>query len=233
METDIRQVREVSILLLNTDIKLCDELPPEIHVYHPFFTSSISKLGDDFLDIVKNKDDLRRIINHMSEIINKNDISVIFSMINTPYKLTWYRYVQSYLSDKDRAYYLTQSWTSEENPNMDANCSIRYVISQFKKCRKELLMNKADLDYYNSLPEEFTIYRGVSVGRNPKGISFTRNLETAKWFSRRFDSETEKGYILTATGHKDKVLAYLNTRHEDEIVYDTKGLKLKRLECVT
>ena len=44
-------------------------------------------------------------------------------------------------------------------------------------------MQEKDYEVYKSFPDTFNIYRGVAVGRNPKGLSWTQNLETAKWFA--------------------------------------------------
>lgn len=229
-ETDIAEVRHITTLLLYTDIKLCDELAPELHVYHPFFSSSIQKVDNEFVDILKDEKALMQVSKRIAELINTVDIECIYSLVNTPYKMTWYKHISRSLSDADRAKYLVRAWTEEENPNMDPNCPLSYVISEFKRTSKELLMTEKELDFYNNLPDEFPIYRGVSVGRNPKGISYTTNLEKARWFSQRFDSETKTGYILTATGRKEKALAYLNRRDEDELVYDTRKLVTRRLE---
>lgn len=230
-KTDIAQVKETSILLLRTDLKLCDGLPPELHVYHPFFTSSVMNIDGEMVDILKDKTAYGRAIALKTHMIDRAaDLSSIFIMVNDPYKLTWYKYVSDYLGDADRAKFLADAWTTEENPNMDPNCPISYIIKEFRKCKKEYLMRPKDLAVYNALPDEFPIYRGVSVGRSPKGISYTRNLEKARWFAHRFDNKNQQGYILSAKGSKDKVLAYLNTRGEDELVYDTRKLVTSRLE---
>jgi hypothetical protein len=102
----------------------------------------------------------------------------------------------------------------------------------FKKCDKKYLMTDEDYQVYEQLPETFTIYRGVAVGRNPKGLSWTQNLETAKWFAHRFDQKDKKGYIQIGTAKKENVLAYFNTRNEDEIVYNSRRLQISIYEEV-
>jgi Cys-tRNA synthase (O-phospho-L-seryl-tRNA:Cys-tRNA synthase) len=93
-------------------------------------------------------------------------------------------------------------------------------------------MTEEDYEVYQSLPETFTIYRGVAVGRNPKGLSWTQNLETARWFAHRFDREDKKGYIQMGMAKKEDVLAYFNTRNEDEIVYNSRRLQISIYEEV-
>ena len=77
-------------------------------------------------------------------------------------------------------------------------------------------MTEEEYEIYNNLPETFTVYRGVASGRNAKGMSWTQNLEVAKWFANRFNCG-KKGYIQQATANKKDVLAYFNRRDEDEI----------------
>lgn len=110
------------------------------------------------------------------------------------------------------------AWVTEENPNMDINCSLKESVQFFKKANKELLMEPKDYEVYKAFPETLTVYRGVAVGRIEKGLSWTANKETAEWFAHRFDNENEKGYVQSMTVSKKDILAYFNTRGEDEIV---------------
>lgn len=80
-------------------------------------------------------------------------------------------------------------------------------------------------DGFNSLPDEFTIYRGVGRKSKRTGISWTRNKEIAEWFMNRW--EDEGGYMLMATVKKENCLAYINARDEEEIIVDTRYIKIK------
>lgn len=80
---------------------------------------------------------------------------------------------------------------------------------------------------YTSMPDELRIYRGVAIGREPNGLSWTSNLETAKWFAHRFDRDDKTGYIETAIAKKEDVLAYFNTRGEDELVVNVRNLEIE------
>lgn len=95
---------------------------------------------------------------------------------------------------------------------------ITYLTGLFQKCKKEHLMCKEDYENYKKLPDKFIVYRGVAVGRNPHGLSWTLNLETAKWFANRFNNDKKTGYIEKAVVRKSDMFAYFNTRGEDEIV---------------
>ena len=150
-----------------------------------------------------------------------NDFSRILMMIGKPWRLTFLKYAKDYLDSETFASSFSLCWVDSENPNMDANVSIKEFISWFKKADKEILMEKEDYEIWKSLPEEFTVYRGVSNGRAEYGLSWTRNYDTANWFANRFG----EGYVLEAKINKKHALAYLNSRGEDEVVVDVRAIK--------
>ena len=86
-------------------------------------------------------------------------------------------------------------------------------------------MDKNELKYYNSLPEEVEVYRGCKK-HNIYGRSWTVNLEKAIWFSTRLKNDL----LVSTVVKKDNILFYSNSRSEDEIVLissDKKHLKIK------
>ena len=82
--------------------------------------------------------------------------------------------------------------------------------------------DEEEYEVYKSLPDKFTVYRGVAIGRNPNGLSWTKSKSKAEWFSHRFDKNNNIGYVQSAIADKQNVLAYFNSRDEDEIVVDPK-----------
>ena len=64
----------------------------------------------------------------------------------------------------------------------------------------------------------------MTRGRNPKGMSWTRDLKKAEWFAGRFG----KGYVLEGTAEKKDVLAFFGRRNEEEIVIEAKSVKNKQ-----
>lgn len=142
-----------------------------------------------------------------------------------PWKLTFMKYCGEYLNEKDYATFLADAWVTEENPNMDVNVSRKESIDMFRKCRKRYLMTSEDLQYFKSLPTSITVYRGVAEGRIPLGLSWTDSLEKADWFSNRFNTKEKQGYILTADIGRENVIAYFNTRGEQELLVDVYAIK--------
>jgi hypothetical protein len=229
-ETNLAEVKRVAKTFLYLPFDLVDGFSPVLFVQHPFLASCIIPLESGFVNVFDNPEALEEYQKMMSEQIDKSDLTRIFVLMRKPYHLAFLKYCYQYLSEKDFAEYFAYAWVNSENPNQDANCSITYLIRMFKKCNKEYLMTEEDYAYYDALPETFTIYRGVAVGRNPKGLSWTQNLKTAQWFAHRFDKNDKKGYVQVGIAEKKHVLAYFNTRNEDEIVYNTPKLKISILE---
>lgn len=232
METNLNEIKNVAKLFLYQPIKVDDNFSSKLCVYHPFLSTSTTCVDSEFVDVLDNKEALKKYRKCMEEEIDNSDLYRIYILIRKSYRLAFIKYCEPYLSEKDLAELFADAWVSSENPNQDANCPIPYLIKMFKKCDKQYLMQEKDYKVYQSLPDTFTIYRGVAVNRNPNGLSWTQNLKTAKWFAHRFDTIKDKGYIQTAIAKKEDVLAYFNTRNEDEIVYNSKKLEITILKEV-
>lgn len=101
-------------------------------------------------------------------------------------------------------------WTRSEN------------IFQHKELWKELLlektnshyfMSKKDLEFYNSLENEFIVYRGYTHWEN--GYSYSLDKERAIFFANRFG---QNGKVKEMLVKKEDVFAYTNSREENEII---------------
>ena len=235
METNLESIKETAKIFLHLPIIKDKKLPPMLFVHHPFLSSSIVAIPSmdlEFIDLFESEEGLKEYYKAMEEEIDNGDLHKIYILIRKPYRLTFIKHCEPYLSEKDLAELFADAWVSSENPNQDAKCSISYLVKMFQKCNKKYLMQEEDYRVYESLPDVFNIYRGVAVGRNPQGLSWTQNLEKAKWFANRFNTETKKGYVQVGIAKKEHVLAYFNTRGEDEIVYNSKKLDISILKEV-
>lgn len=222
--TDMTAVKTMAHLFLQLDISETPFSP--LIVKHPFIESAqLTTKKDERLEIVNLLEDENALMEVRERYARRIDEAKtpmeIFVLICKPYRLTFLKYIAEFLSDADFADFLAEGWVSSENPNGDVNVSLRTFVKWFRRADKKLLMSEEDYKVYRELPSSFQVYRGVAVGRNPKGLSWTRNLSTAEWFSKRFDTKTKKGYIQTAVINKTEALAYFNTRGEDEIVADS------------
>ena len=202
--SDIKLVQETAVSFLHLDIIKTD-IP--FIIQHPFWNTIYQSYQNKMVNILEDSDTYQYIIKELEEQIRQtNNIGWIITRILKPYRMVFFKYIHSYLSQEDFSYYLAQIWVESEDPNQDPNVSVSTVIRWFKKADKKYLMTSSEDELYNNLPECLKIYRGVAVGRNSKGISWTNDYEKAEWFSKRFDTSDKKGYILTAYIDKEHIL---------------------------
>lgn len=239
--TNIEAIKEnVSLPFLDLDIQ-----PSNIPfcVYHPYLESSTVQVPIDielpmeveniaFVDVLLDENGRKQWVRKMENVIqNATELFDLYIIVRKSYRLAFLKYAKEYMSLKDFSTYLADAWVSSENPNQDANCDIDMLISWFQQADKKTLMVAEmvaeDYKVYTSLPDELNIYRGVALGREPNGLSWTADLEKAKWFAHRFDRGDKQGYVETAIVKKEDVLAYFNTRDEDELVVNVRNLEIK------
>lgn len=210
---DINRIRQVAKTFLYLDIQIDDRFPFIIH--HPFFCNPFFFYKTSQYNLT-DKNELGAAQEFLADEIDKADLIRLFILIQKPYHLLFYKFINVYLDEKEFAKYLAYVWVNSENPNQDVNVSLNEVKEWFKKANKEYLMEEEDYNYYAALPDKIKIYRGVANNRNPKGISYTDNKETAEWFMNRFG---DNGYLIEKEVDKKDIAAYFNTRCEQELVY--------------
>lgn len=200
-------------------------------VQHPFIEYCMVPFKKDdsdklsFLNIMQGENYLLYREWFFKQIDDTNDLFRLYMLVRDPWKLTWLKYTKEFMSSKDFAELLADAWVKEDNPNGDVNVPIQTSISWFKKAKKEYLMDEEECRVWNSLPDELTIYRGVSPRRVALGLSWTPNKEKAEWFQHRFETSSEKGFLQKAHINKKHVLAYFNSRGEEELVVDVLAIK--------
>lgn len=238
-KTDLQVIKDnVSIPFLHLKI---ETEKMGLIVWHPYLESSAIMLKKDldgenipsnymFVDVVQDKKAYNHWILYMKKRIkDATTLNELYSIVRKSYRLTFLKYAKEYMSQIDFSHYLADAWVSSENPNQDANCDLKTLVKWFRQCDKTALMQPEDYAVYNNLPDELRVYRGVAVNREPNGLSWTSDINNANWFAHRFDRENKKGYIQTAIANKSDILAYFNTRDEDELVVDSSKLKIERL----
>lgn len=230
--TDLEAVKNIARCLAHLEIGETEFSP--IVVQHPIFDSGIVWVEgrENLVNILEDKEGYKKAMEQLEKRISHcDDLVSVYSIFRTAYKLTFIKFVMDELSIDDMSLLLADAWVTEENPNQDANVNTTMATRWFKKANKRVLMTEEDYAVYEALEPEFKVYRGVAVGRNPKGLSWTKSYEKAKWFANRFNTGGKVGYIQEATLKKENVLAYFNTRDEDEIVANIKDMTdIKRLD---
>jgi hypothetical protein len=149
-----------------------------------------------------------------------SDIFSIFMIVNKPYRIQFLDLIKTFLDDKEYNTLLSESWCDVEWPHIEG---VQKLTKLFKLSKKELLMDEDELIEYNKLPEKITVYRGLQGKKSPiRGLSWTLDLETAKWFAHRFNFN---GKIYQATITKKNVFMFTNSRNESEAVVNPYKLK--------
>lgn len=222
-ETNLDKIKDIAILFLNFEIK-DTELSP-LFIIHPYFESGYVSISNEIINIMENKENYFLAIKKYKDRIMTCDLYGLYLLIRKSYRFTFFKYTKEYLSLEDYSKLLSDIWTGSENPNNDVNVSLKESSNMFKLADKKKLMTDEEYLYYESLSNEFKIYRGVAVGRNHNGLSWTIDKEKAEWFSNRFNRNQQVGYLREAICKKEDVLAYFNRRGENEIVVDYNFIK--------
>ena len=230
-ESNLPEIKKTAKAFLYMPIELT-ELDPFLAVTHPVFETAI--FGDIvngenvIINLLSDEEGKKRVLKKYERMIDNAEAPYkVYSLIRKLYRLTFIKFIKPYLSKCDFSELLADAWVSSENPNQDVNVNIPTLIKWFAQADKKALMTEEDYKTFSSLPSTITVYRGVAAGRNPKGLSWTANHSTAEWLSNRFNTSTKKGFIQKATIDKSKVLAYFNTRKEDELVVNIKGIDIQ------
>ena len=221
-ETDLTAIKNILKDFLHMPVEETEYSP--IVVQHPIFESGISYVNNKMTDIMT-PEGCAAVAKRVEEDIDKiDDVFGCVNILRQSYYLTFLKFAKESLSLTDFSMLLGRFWTEEENPNGDVNVPVSLSARWFKSTDKQALMYDDEYKTYKDLPETFTVYRGVTPGRNPDGMSWTRDLSKADWFSRRFGD----GYVLEGIANKKDVLAFFSRRGEEEVVIEAKKVKNKK-----
>lgn len=191
--------------------------------YHPFFQNTY------FPDVINNRmlnieiaEDLEYLRKILLESINDaTDVYGIWWLINKSYFLVVFKYISKYLSEKDYSNILKESYTMTEFPNYNTvNVTVAELKELFKLPSKNIFMDEEELEVYNNLPETVTVYRGSEYSKYYKALSWTTDLQTAKFFANRFNRKDSEPTIYKATIDKKFVIAYFSNEYEIIVDYD-------------
>jgi hypothetical protein len=199
---------------------------------HPFTNTWITGIYDKdrkltFVDLRK-EDEQAKWREQIKATIEESDLRGICLMLNKPYILTFISYIESMLSDEELGMILGTFWTAIENITGDSNVNGMEIVKWFKRADKKSLMNEEELLVYESLPEEVTVYRGVTSynRKKEKALSWTLDYEKAVWFANRFSTGT--GEVWTMTAPKKRILCYFDGCNEQEAIVDLYRFKGKK-----
>lgn len=94
------------------------------------------------------------------------------------------------------------------------------LLEMLKGVSREDIMYDEELDAWESLDDEVTLYRGTMIGENPPRLSWTLDRDIAE------GSDFFKGELLMTRINKHSIIAYFSKSPEEEILVD-----VKRSDC--
>lgn len=204
-------------------------------VSHPFTNTPIVKLSSrpnekfNLMDPEVIELWRKDVFNRIDALGIKDIREVFFGWINKPFLLLTLMLCRPYLKNSLFSELLANAWIRSEMPNVDNSVDIDTLIEWFKEADKDKLMEQEDKEFWDNIPDEIILYRGVGTIGNPDGLSWTDSREKAEWFRDRWEKldKANKRYILTANVPKEYILCCFNSRNEREYIVDTLGLKKK------
>lgn len=147
----------------------------------------------------------------------------IFFMMDKPYRLYFFSMVKNSLSAEDYGEVLRFSWIGSDYTSYTRAYTKKELTAIFAAAVPEHLMEEDELEVFRNLPDELTVYRGVTKKRkhNVRVFSWTLSLEFAKKFASMHC--TTDGKIFQANINKEHIFAYFSP--EEEIVVNPYKLK--------
>lgn len=224
-ETDMNAVKDMAIAFLHITPEPVSGF--EIFITHPMLETAIARTKNGGLFNIFDEPEKYKIWQEDMEagIKTCSNVYAICEMIRNSYKLTFFKFVNKFLAEKDFAKLLIACWTETEFPSNDINVSLTEIVKWFSKAKHQYLMDTEEKEVFNNLPDEVEIYRGISDEKYKEGISWTLSYDKAKWFAERFAQEDVSPIIYMTRISKEDILSYINRRDEQEIIVNSKCLK--------
>lgn len=134
----------------------------------------------------------------------------------------------TFLSIRDKLhgelYWYALRFAYQDSDNLFGNPLIKSAFTENEPCR-ESMMNVRERKYLAALPDQITIYRGMTVSEFESGcwgVSWTLKKKVAQNFTgttRNFETNHLPKTIHQISTAKDSIIAYFNGRKEYEVIY--------------
>lgn len=211
MRTNLDAVKDKAVQLIYTEPEKAEGFNV---CHHPYIsTPTINSMDTNRpFNIFQNREEYHRWQKQFEkEIISRKNVYSVFSFIRPAYRMTFFKDVNQYLSNKDFAEMLAVSWAAHggtEIPEAE-------LEAWFKKADKNFLMSKKEQKIFSELPDQVTVYRGVSP-QYKYSLSWTLDKQVAYWYADKYKSK--EACVYECTVEKKNILCYFDTRNEAEIV---------------
>lgn len=162
------------------------------------------------------------ILNETKVIIEKGaTIDMIFHLSTPADKIRTFNKYQHLFDDAEYWEKLGWAYILQDYQSVPYGILMHYF--SLNKPGKEFLMTEEEKEFFNNLPDQVTIYRGMSKEEFESGrfrFSWTLKKATAKQFAKRTKDLYEKPTLVhELTVKKEDILCYFNRGEEEEIIY--------------
>ena len=178
-------------------------------IQHPLVIGDLGMMPNSYYNkqLIRKKE-------RLMEFENNNEFESYLFLIEKPFRVKFFSDLvkQNKIKKFSKKYWriLSSLWTDSENIFQNKELWDDLLKD---KTNSHFFMSKKDLEYFNSLPNEFMVYRGYVHWEN--GYSYSLDRERAVWFAERFG---QNGLVKERLVKKEDVFAYINSRKENEII---------------
>ena len=191
---------------------------------------------DTYIDFLNKSFDLQT--EWLKECIDKKEWDTVLLVVDNKHLIKWFMENHYDLEDEGFFHLLKRIWVLDEQ--WDSILSL-YDAEEIRdlftyRGNPHRIMNDEDLDGFNKLDDELTLYRGVAVRKGEEfktnkedmGLSFTTDKKKGIWFSWRRCPKEGIPYLIEITINKKDIFFYTDDRNEKECLINP--LKIKTVK---
>ena len=196
-------------------------------IHHPLLV--VAPMGDSSILITQYNLQYESKTIQVQNAIERKDVDEFIYLHERPYRhdALLQAYGEWWTPESEEDYWdvVGSVWIDSENIYQNRYSWRSLLTEQYSY--PHLMMDEKEKAFFDSLPEEITIFRG---GMDDKGFSWTLDKDKAVWFADRWQMNGNLGdksnvtkrhntNLFEKTINKNDALAYLNGRGESEIIY--------------
>ena len=172
------------------------------------------------------------LIAHFKHLIQSHFLFLITDKVLNILKCISQKKYSDYVFLYERPYRVDALWYVIQNYNLSFENMNSLVLDVYKDQEfvwcKRIIWNRIFKYIYDNKPSQLSgvssgyveVFRGIHSSdiKSNLGFSWTTNKKLAEWFSRRFQNEPSKPYILTGRLDTSDIIFITNDRNEEEII---------------
>ena len=166
----------------------------------------------------------------LSEAFASSNWMTYLMLHERPWRANAFDTIDQHLPDDE--YWDLLGWLWVDSENIQENPDIWERFLRSGRPGSEQMMNELERAALSDLPDFVDVFQGHTDQRTD-GWSYTTKEETAVWFAHRFaDLEESKPMLTAGTVAKERILAYLLRRGENEVLVNPDAVKVRAVRKV-